>query len=88
MHFHVKEFIWSVLALFYYTLGNIKPDYRSTLENIQLVAVTKSSVLQEYGSDHILKPIMDDIKKLEEVSSNLQQVPNTLGGFGSWQSSN
>lgn len=55
------------IALFYYTLGNISPVYRSSLDSIQLVAVTKSTTLQTYGSDHLLQQIMDDVKTLETV---------------------
>ena len=54
-------------ALFYYTLGNIPPKYRSTKQSIQLFAVAKSSVLQKYGADAILTTFMDGIKSLEEV---------------------
>jgi len=55
-------------ALFYYTLGNISPIYRSTLKCIQLLAVTKSSVLQAYGADHILENVMKEVKQLEQAS--------------------
>lgn len=48
-------------------LGNISPKYRSTHPCIQLLAVVKSSVLQQYGADKILEPFMDDIKSLEQV---------------------
>ena len=54
-------------ALFYYMLGNISPKYRSTLRCIQLLAIVKSSILQQYGPDKILEPFMDDIKSLEHV---------------------
>lgn len=54
-------------AAFYYSLGNIPPHYRSTLWNIQLLAITTSPILQKYGPDRILEPIMKDIKMLEQV---------------------
>jgi hypothetical protein len=54
------------LALFYYTLGNIPPMYRSNLQCIQLFAVVKSAVLQKYGADTILETFMDGIKSLEK----------------------
>ena len=54
-------------ALFYYILGNLSPVYRASLDSIQLVVVTKSSILQQYGADHVLKYIMEDIKTLEVV---------------------
>ena len=57
------------LALFYYTLGNIPPKYRSILRCIQLFAVVKSSVLQKSGADSILETFMNGIKSLEEVAT-------------------
>lgn len=56
-------------ALFYYTLGNIPPKYRSSLRSIQLLAVLKSSDLQLYGADKVLENLMKDVKELEKVSS-------------------
>lgn len=54
-------------ALFYYSLGNVSPHYRSMLWNIQLLAVVRSTTLQKYGPDRILEPIMKDVKILEQV---------------------
>uniref|UniRef100_A0A1X7V4A6 Uncharacterized protein n=1 Tax=Amphimedon queenslandica TaxID=400682 RepID=A0A1X7V4A6_AMPQE len=54
------------LALFYFTIGNIPPKYRSPLANIHLLCVTKSVTLQKYGAHKVLQPIMNKIKKLEE----------------------
>jgi hypothetical protein len=53
--------------LFYYTLGNLSPKYRSSLKAIQLLAVLKTTDLMNYGVDAVLDPIMDDIKTLERV---------------------
>lgn len=55
-------------ALFYYTLGNIPPAYRSSLKCIQLVTVVKYNDLIKYGIDTILSPFMEDLKILEAVS--------------------
>ena len=55
------------IALFYFTLGNISPKYRSSLNAIQLVAVAKHSYINKYGFAQILQPFMDDIKALESV---------------------
>ena len=60
-----------IVALFYCTLGNIPPIYRSTLQSIQLFAVVKSAVLQKYGADTILEMFMDGIKSLERLCNNL-----------------
>ena len=56
------------LGLFYFSLGNLKPRLRSTTDSIQLVAVVKCDFLNKYGVDEILKPFVEDIKKLESVS--------------------
>lgn len=66
VHHHVNSSYFT--ALFYYTLGNISPMYRSTLKCIQLLAITKSSVLQAYGVDQILENVMKDVKQLEKAS--------------------
>lgn len=54
--------------IFYYLLGNISLEYRSTTKAIQLLAVVKCSVLKYYGIDKVLEPFMDDIHQLEQVS--------------------
>uniref|UniRef100_A0A1X7SYJ5 Uncharacterized protein n=1 Tax=Amphimedon queenslandica TaxID=400682 RepID=A0A1X7SYJ5_AMPQE len=42
--------IQSLTSLFYFTIGNIPPKYRSPLANIHLLCVTKSVTLQKYGA--------------------------------------
>lgn len=50
-------------------LLNIHPAYRSTLHTIQLLAVAKSADMKRYGFDAIIKPAIQDLKKLaNEVS--------------------
>lgn len=48
-------------------LANLDPALRSRLEAIHLVALFKSSLLNEYSLDDILKPFVDDLKKLNTV---------------------
>ena len=50
--------------MFYFTIGNMSPKYRSQLCNIQLVAIAKSTMISQYGMDEILKPFVNDLKKL------------------------
>ena len=52
------------VGMFYFTIGNMSPKYRSQLCNIQLVAVAKSNMISKYGMDEILKPFIADVKKL------------------------
>ena len=54
--------------MFYYLLGNVRPKFRSQLKVIQLVAVVKASVIENNGIDAILKPLVEDIRKLEKAS--------------------
>lgn len=61
----------SYTGAFYYLLGNLDPQFRSRIHNIQLLALAKYSTISEYGIDKILEPAIDDIKVLESVSFKL-----------------
>jgi len=61
-----------VSALFYYTLGNFEPKYRSTLKTIQLIAVVTHPLLKEYGFECVLQPFIDDVNKLEKVGFSFE----------------
>ena len=52
------------LGCLFFFLGNIRPQYRSTLKSIQLVAVGLSKDIQKYGINAFLAPFVDDLKKL------------------------
>ena len=52
------------IGIFYFTLGNLPPKYRSRLLAIHLVAIVKTTILSMYGMDNVLRPFVDDIKKL------------------------
>ena len=56
------------IGCFYFTLLNIRPHYRSALKAIQLVAIVKTIHIKEYGIDPILKLLVEDLMKLEEVT--------------------
>ena len=49
---------------FYFTLGNLSPKYRSKLSSIHLISLVKSTLISVYGMDAILKPFIEDMKKL------------------------
>lgn len=55
------------IAMFYYTLGNLSPKYRSLLRAIQLACVAPVSVVNKYGVDAVLAPVVQQLKKLEQV---------------------
>ena len=52
------------LGCVFFTLGNIHPSYRSSLKGIFLSTVAVSPVIQKHGCNSVLKPFIDDIKKL------------------------
>ena len=57
----------SLSAVFYYSLANISPQKRSSLNTIQVVTLVKSVDVSRYGVDKILQPFMEDLAKLEKV---------------------
>lgn len=52
------------LGCFFFTLGNVRPRYRSALKAINLVAVGKHKDICKYGMDTFLSPFVDDLKAL------------------------
>ena len=60
----------SLAGVVYYTLGNLHPKHRSPLKGIHLLNITYYSLIQRYGIDTILEPIIADVKRLEEVKYN------------------
>jgi hypothetical protein len=52
------------LGCLFFTLANIRPQYRSSLKAINLVAVGKYEDILRYGIDAFLSPFVDDIKAL------------------------
>ena len=52
------------LGCLFFSLGNIRPQYRSSLKSIYLVAVAKSQDITRYGIDVFLRPFVEDLKSL------------------------
>lgn len=52
------------LGCIFFTLGNIRPLYRSGLKAIFLLAIAKSPTIKLNGIDCILKPFINDLKIL------------------------
>ena len=69
-------------ALFYYTLGNIRPSMRATLKTIQLIAAVTYPNLQQYGFEPVLKPFVEDVNKLSEVRALLHVINHFAEGKG------
>lgn len=53
------------LGMFYWSLGNIKPEFRSSLRSINLLAIVKTQYIRKYGLDAFLTPFVEEIKLLE-----------------------
>ena len=56
-----------VSALFYFTLGNIRPKLRSSLKCIHLIACVTYPNLQNDGFQKVLQPFIDDVNALSKV---------------------
>ena len=52
--------------MFYFTLGNLKPELRSSQRAIQLIACVTSQNLTRYGFSAI--PFIEDVNTLCEVN--------------------
>ena len=49
---------------FYFVLGNL-PQYRSGQKDIHLAIMCSSKLISKYGYQEILRPLLDDLRKLE-----------------------
>ena len=58
---HVKK---HKLAIVLFTLGNIHPKYRSSLQAIHLAIAATVPLVERYGIDEILKPFVKDLNIL------------------------
>lgn len=61
------------VGLFYYTLGNLRPELRSTHRSIQLIACITSPNLKTYGFKAVLKPFIEDMNELNKVGEIILQ---------------
>ena len=52
------------LCAFYYTVGNVGSKYCSQLKHIHLALLVRYVHVKKFGLDVILKPLLDDLKKL------------------------
>lgn len=52
------------LDMFYYTLANFTPKFRSKLAAVRLLAIVNANYVKKYGIERILEPIIKDINIL------------------------
>ena len=50
---------------FYFMLGNLPPQYRSRQKDIHLAIMYSSKLISKYEYQEILRPLLDDLRKLE-----------------------
>lgn len=70
------------LGCIYFILRNLSPKLNSVLMNIHLVTLFHSEDLKKYGFDHILKPLLNDLKILEAEGMQVPFQPTPLKGSG------
>lgn len=71
----------SKLLMFYYTLGNIDPKYRSKLAAIRLLAIAKKRELSDCGVNGILGRLYEDLEMLYD-GVNIQTANGEREIFG------
>ena len=49
------------------SFANFPPHFRSSVENIQLVLLSKEKDFKYFGQKKIFKPLIHDLKKIEET---------------------
>ena len=54
-------------GMFYYTIGNIRPELRSSQRAVQLIACAYSAHIERYGLECILEPFINDVNALAKV---------------------
>ncbi len=69
--------LYSFVGMFYYVLGNIRPELRSTTRTIQLIACVESPILSKYGFTKVLEPFVKDVNTLSLV----RNIPIRKSGF-------
>ena len=66
------------LDMFYYTLGNLNPKLRSRHCAVRLLAIVNAKLVCKYGYSAVLKPIIEDLKKLNVDFLVLSMVQRNL----------
>ena len=70
------SYIMLAIGVFYYSLGNLRPLYRTRINQIQLLALVKRSYITKYSMNKILEPFVRDVAVL--VSESDLFTHNTL----------
>lgn len=70
-------------GVFYFSLGNLHPKYRSQYSSIHLVALCKRKFISLYSITDVLRPLIKDIKRLVSLMLliNVNIVATLLNNF-------
>lgn len=52
------------LGVFWWSLLNLRPEYRSSLRSIQLIGVVGAQLLKNRGVEAFLQPFVKDLERL------------------------
>ena len=66
--FYVYNYIYIlfflITGIFYYSLGNLRPFFRSKVNQTQLLALVKRSYIGKYSMNKVLEPFVKDVAVL------------------------
>ena len=85
-----KKLLHKVCA-FYFSIGNLEPKYRSHLRHIHLAILARYKLVQKYTYSDILKPLIEDLKKLQTTGLSVTvdgHVNQLYGGLATISSDN
>lgn len=68
------------ISAFYWTLGNLTPEKRSSLASINLLLLAKAKDIKEFSLDLVLAPFLKDLKCLENNGLYLPSVDGYVKG--------
>ena len=71
------------LSAFYFLVGNLETKYWSSLTNIHLALLCNYDIVKRFGYDEVLKPLLDDIKRLESDGISIELDGQQYHVFGS-----
>ncbi|XP_066509129.1 uncharacterized protein [Hoplias malabaricus] len=70
------------IACFYFVVGNLPLKYRSQLQNIHVSVLVRNKLLQKYGYEPILQPLIRDLIELQNkgISVSVEGQTHVLKG--------
>ena len=66
---HVKK---HKLSMFYYSLANIPPQFRSKLSSIQLVAIAKIRDIRKFGVKTLLQDFLNTLNDMQQIGIEIE----------------